>query len=88
MTTEKERKRYVKRAKKIYDTKWRRELIKDHEGYIVKIDGRSGAYAIGVSASQSLADLRKRCEDPITYTARIGFDHVYDLPSVTVLERR
>ena len=85
MTTQEERKRYVKRAKELYDRELRHELIRDYEGYIVKIDGRSGEYAIGISASQSLADLKKRCQNPITYTARIGSDHVYDMPSSTVL---
>lgn len=87
MTTLQERKRYIRRAKELYDRKLRHELINDYEGYIVKIDGRSGEYAVGTSASQSLADLKKRCENPITYTARIGSDHIYDLPSSTVLGR-
>ena len=85
MTTQEERKRYLKRAKELYDRELRHELIRDYEGYIVKIDGRSGEYAIGISASQSLADLKKRCKNPITYTVRIGSDHVYDMPSSTVL---
>ena len=85
MTTHEQRKRYMKRAKELYDRKLRHELIEDYEGYIIKIDGRSGEYAIGISASQSLADLKKRCDNPITYTARIGSDHVYDLPSSTIL---
>ena len=85
MTTQEERKRYIQRAKELYDRKLRHELMTDYEGYIIKIDGRSGEYAIGISASQSLADLKKRCQNPITYAARIGSDHVYDLPSSTVL---
>ena len=84
MTTETERQRYIKRAKKIYENKLRQKLAEDYEGYIVKIDGRSGDYAVGISASQSLAELKKRRKNPITFTARIGSDHVYDLPSVTV----
>lgn len=85
MTPQEERKRYIKRAKELHDRKLRHELIEDYAGYIIKIDGRSGEYAIGIRASQSLADLKKRCDNPITYTARIGSDHVYDLPSSTIL---
>ena len=42
----------------------------EYEGYIVKINGRSGEYEIDISASQSLADLKKRCQNPITFTAQ------------------
>ena len=86
MTTKKERTGYIKRAKSIYEGQLRDDLVKKHKGYIIKIDGRSGEYAIGYSVSQSLSELKKQCDDPITYTARIGSDHVYDLPSSTIMD--
>ena len=84
MTTVKDRGYFVKRAKGIYEKELRNKLVKSHRGHIIKIDGRSGKYGIGLSASQSLTELKQQCDDPITYTARIGSNHVYDLPSLTV----
>ena len=55
MTTKKERTGYIKRARSIYEGQLRDDLVKKHKGYIIKIDGRSGKYAIGISASQSLS---------------------------------
>ena len=86
MTTHKDRSRYIERAKKIYEDQLRDELVKKHKGYIIKVDGRSGKYALGISASQSLSELKKLCDSPITYTARIGSDHVYELPSSTITD--
>ena len=86
MTTHKDRSRYIERARKIYENQLKDELVKKHKGYIIKIDGRSGKYAIGISASQSLSELKKLCDNPITYTARIGSDHVYDLSSSTIMD--
>lgn len=83
MTSPKQRIKYLARAKRIYENELRDDLVKDHVGYIVKVDGRSGKFAIGISASQTLAELKEKCHAPVTYTARIGSDHVYDLPSST-----
>ena len=84
MTTQKQCTKFLAHAKRIYEDELRDDLVKDHQGYIVKVDGRSGKYAIGISASQSLTELKKTCANPVTYIARVGFDHVYDLPSSTV----
>ena len=86
MTTHKDHSLFVERAKRIYEDQLRDQLVKKHKGYIIKVDGRSGKYAIGISASQSLSELKKLCDNPITYTARIGSDHVYDLPSSTIMD--
>ena len=86
MTTQKDHSGYIERAKKIYEEQLKYELVKKHKGYIVKVDGRSGKYALGISASQSLPELKQLCDNSITYTARIGSDYVYELPNSTITD--
>ena len=85
MITESHRATCVERARRYYESELRDKLTQDHLGSIITIDGRTLKYAIGVNGSQSASRLREICEDPITYTARIGSDYVYDVPSATIL---
>ena len=79
-----EKQQLIDRAKRIYEDELQERLVGEFEGNIIVVDGRTGEYEIGDHAS-SAKRLRERCPDAVTYTARIGSDHVYEIPSLTVI---
>ena len=76
----KEEKRLVERAKRFYEEKLLDQLIEEHKGDIVVIDGYTLHYAVAMNESGARQELRRKCDKPVTYTARIGFDYVYYVP--------
>ena len=75
-----EEKRLVERAKRFYEDELLDQLIENHKGDIVVIDGKTLKYAVAMNASGARQELREKCDKTVTYTARIGFDYVYDVP--------
>ena len=75
-----EEQRLVQRAKRFYEDELIDQLIDDHKGNIVVIDGYTLQYAVGMNESGARQELRKKCDKPVTYTARVGFDYVYYVP--------
>ncbi|MCY4475911.1 MAG: hypothetical protein OXC83_10825 [Chloroflexi bacterium] len=75
-----EKKRFVERAKRFYEDELLDQLIDDHKGDIVVIDGYTLKYAVAMNASSARQQLRRKCDKPVTYTARVGFDYVYYVP--------
>ena len=74
-----EEKRLVERAKRFYEDKLLDQLIEEHKGDIVAIDGYTLQYAVGLNASGAHEDLERKCDKPVTYTARVGYDYVYSV---------
>ena len=81
-----EKKRFVERAKRFYEDELIDQLIEDHIGDMVVIDGRTLQYEVAMNESGARQELERKCDKPVVYLARIGFDYHYDvrLPS-TVL---
>ena len=75
-----EEKRLVERARRFYEDELLDQLIEDHKGDIVTIDGYTLKYAVAMNASGARQELLKKCDKPVTYTARVGFDYVYYVP--------
>ena len=73
-------KRLVKRAKRFYEDELINQLIEDHKGDIVVIDGYTLKYAVAMNESGARQELKRKCDKPVTYTARVGFDYVYYVP--------
>ena len=81
-----EEKRLVERAKRFYEDKLLDQLIDNHKGDIVVIDGYTLRYAVGMNESGAYQELLRKCDKPVVYTARVGFGYVYYVPlSSTVL---
>ena len=84
-----EEKRLVERAKRFYEEEILDQLIEKHKGEIIVIDGYTLQYAIGFNASAAYQELLLKCDKPVTYTARVGFDYVYSVSlPVTVLSAK
>ncbi len=79
--------RLIERAERFYKEELEAQLIDDHKGDIVEIDGRTLKYAIGsYRISDIHRDLVKKCDtEPVVFTARVGSDAVYDAVGATVL---
>lgn len=75
-----EEKRLVERAKRFYEDELIDQLIDDHKGNIVVIDGYTLQYAVGMNESGAREELLKHTPKPVTYTARVGSDHLYYVP--------
>ena len=75
-----EEQRLVERAKRFYEDELEDRLIEEHKGDIVAIDGYTLRYALGLNASGAYRELRRKCDRPVTYTARVGYDYVYYVP--------
>ena len=75
-----EEKRLVERAKRFYDAELLDQLVDEHKGDIVVIDGRTLKYAVAMNESGARKILKRKCHKPVTYTARVGFDYVYNVP--------
>ena len=85
MTTRKdlrteEEKRLVERAKRFYEDELLDQLIDDHKGDMVVIDGRTLQYEVAMNESGARHNLKRKCHEPVIYLARIGFDYHYDVP--------
>ncbi len=74
-----EEKRLVERAKRFYEDELLDQLIADHKGDIVAVDGYTLQYAVGFNASEAHQELRRKCDKPVFYTARVGYDYVYSV---------
>ena len=72
--------RLIQRAKRFYEEQLLDKLIEDYKGYMVAIDGHTLQYEVAMNDSGARQELRKKCDNPVTYTARIGFDYHYDVP--------
>ena len=75
-----EEQRLVERAKRFYEDELADQLIDEHKGDIVVIDGYTLKYAVAMNESGARQELRRKCDKPVTYTARVGFDYVYYVP--------
>lgn len=75
-----EEQRLVERAKRFYEDELVDQLIDEHKGDIVVIDGYTLKYAVAMNESGARQELRRKCDKPVTYTARVGFDYVYYVP--------
>ena len=75
-----EEKRLKERAKRFYEGELLDQLIEDHRGDIVVIDGYTLRYAVGANESGAYQQLLRKCDKPVVYTARVGFDYVYYVP--------
>lgn len=75
-----EEKRLKDRAKRFYEDELLDQLLKDHKGDIVVIDGNTLRYAVGMNESGAYQELLRKCDKPVTYTARVGSDYVYYVP--------
>lgn len=75
-----EEQRLVKRAKRFYEDELLDKLIDEHKGDIVVIDGYTLKFAVAMNESGARQELRRKCDKPVTYTARVGFDYVYHVP--------
>lgn len=75
-----EEKRLVERAKKFYEDELLEQLIDEHKGRIVLIDGHTLQYAVGMNESGAYEELLRKCDKPVTYIARVGSDYVYYVP--------
>ena len=72
--------RIIARAKRFYERELYGQLIDEHKGDIVVIDGYTLEYAVAVNESGARQQLKRKCKKPVTYTARVGFDYVYYVP--------
>ena len=72
--------RLIQRAKRFYEDELLDQLIEDHKGDMVVIDIRTLRYVVAMNESGARQELRRKCDNPVTYTARIGFDYHYDVP--------
>ena len=81
-----EEKRLKERAKRFYEDELLDQLIEEFKGFMVVIDGRTLRYEVAMNESGARQELERKCDKPVVYLARIGFNHHYDvsLPS-TVL---
>ena len=75
-----EEKRLVERAKRFYENELLDQLIDDHKGDMVVIDGRTLQYEVAMNESGARQNLKRKCHEPVIYLARIGFDYHYDVP--------
>ena len=75
-----EKKRLVERAKRFYEDELIDQLIEDHIGDMVVIDGRTLQYEVAMNESGARQELERKCDKPVVYLARIGFDYHYDVP--------
>ena len=75
-----EEKRLVERAKRFYEDELLAQLIDEHKGRIVVIDGYTLQHAVGMNESLAREKLLKHNPNPVTYTARVGSDYVYYVP--------
>lgn len=75
-----EEKRLVERAKRYYEDELLDQLIDDHKGNIVVIDGFTLQYAVGMNESGAYEELLRKCDKPVTYAARVGSDYLYYVP--------
>ena len=75
-----EEKRLKERAKRFYEGELLDQLLEDHRGDIVVIDGYTLRYAVGANESGAYQRLLRKCDKPVVYTARVGFDYVYYVP--------
>ncbi len=75
-----EEKRLVERARRFYEDELLDQLIEEHKGDIVVIDGYTLKYGVGLNASLAREDLLRKCESPVTYNARVGYDYAFDVP--------
>ena len=75
-----EKNRLVERAKRFYEDELLDQLIDEHKGNIVVIDGYTLQYAVGMNESGAYEELLRKCDKPITYAARVGSDYIYYVP--------
>ena len=81
-----EEKRLVERAKRFYEEELLDQLIEEHKGEIIVIDGYTLQYGVGFNATLAREQLLRKCDKPVTYNARVGYDYVYSVSlPVTVL---
>ena len=75
--------RLMERAARFYKDELESQLIDEFEGDIVVIDGYSLEYAVAMNESGARQALLSKISEPVTYTARVGFEYVYhvSLPS-------
>ena len=79
--------RLVQRAERFYKDELEPRLIDEFKGYIVKVDGRTLNYSMGLYRESDIRrELLEKCdEQPVVFTARVGSETVYELTGATVL---
>ncbi len=82
-----EEKRLVQRAERFYKDELEPRLIDKFKGYIVKVDGRTLNYSMGLYYESDIRrELIEKCDEaPVVFTARVGSETVYELTGATVL---
>lgn len=70
----------VQRAKRFYEDELIDQLIDNHKGDMVAIDGRTLQYEVAMNESSARQELERKCGKPVVYLVRIGFDYHYDVP--------
>ena len=75
-----EREKLFADIERIYKNELEPMLVEEYEGMVIVIDARSREYEIATDDNQFIHDrLLRRCPDAISFTARIGRDHLYFL---------
>ncbi|MDA0835173.1 MAG: hypothetical protein O2955_01535 [Planctomycetota bacterium] len=64
----------ARRAKAIYESKWRKQLEDDHRDKYIAIEPDAGEFFLGDSFGEAVQNARRVYPDRITFVIRVGHE--------------
>ncbi len=74
----------AKRAKELYEARWRVELERDHLQEFAAIEPESATYFLGKSFRDAIRSARHARPDRVTFTLRIGHDCAIEMVGMQI----
>ena len=74
----------AKRAKELYEARWRAELERDHLHEFAAIEPESATYFLGKSFSDAIRSASDAHPDRVTFTLRIGHDCAIEMVGMQI----